>query len=139
MFSRDQELEHYRAKDGAYFPPFIRSFFASAPAFERAFPTISLAGAGIKLLEVRQLNPASENINEANLSWSEDGRYLAYEQVAGGQRKILLKNLVGDYSRELMILPKGSSNFLDGMVAKALHSYNAGLRWSSDSHRYAFM
>jgi Tol biopolymer transport system component len=37
------------------------------------------------------------------------------------------------------VIPKGQSAFLDGMVVKSARSYNAGLRWSHDSTRFAFM
>jgi Tol biopolymer transport system component len=77
--------------------------------------------------------------NEANLSWSADGVYLGYEVLLDGFRKIMLKDLAGNYSRELQVIPKGPNNFLDGMVVKSAQSYNAGLRWSRDSTRFAFM
>ena len=59
--------------------------------------------------------------------------------MTDGFRKIMLKNLDGDYVRELRVVPKASGAFLDGMVVKSAQSYNAGLRWSKDSTRFAFM
>src|SRR5690606_7998423 len=65
--------------------------------------------------------------------------YLGFEVIKDGMRRIMLKDLVGNYAKELRVIPKGQQNFLDGMVVRSAHSYNAGLRWSRDSTRYAFM
>ena len=73
------------------------------------------------------------------MSWSVDGAFLGFEVISGSDRKILVKDLVGRFSRELMVIPKGRHDFLDGLVTPSAHSYNAGLRWSRDSTRYAFM
>ncbi|MBM4250855.1 MAG: hypothetical protein FJ146_02690 [Deltaproteobacteria bacterium] len=132
-------LEGFVARDGDYFPRFIGEFFAGSRTFARVYPKLGDARQGVVLIEVKQLNAAENKFNEANLSWSADGVYLGYEILIDGFRKIMLKDLIGNYSRELQIIPKGSQDFLDGMVPRSVQSYNAGLRWSSDSTRFAFM
>lgn len=132
-------LTEFQAKDGQYFPPFIAKFFPNADRFSREYPTLAQARTDVSMIEIKQLNASDVKFNEANLSWSADGVYLGYEVLLDGFRKIMLKDLAGNFSRELQVIPKGPNNFLDGMVVKSAHSYNAGLRWSRDSTRFAFM
>lgn len=132
-------LEGFIARDGEYFPRFVAHFFAGSKTFARVYPKLGDARQGVVLIEVKQLNTAENKFNEANLSWSADGVYLGYEILVDGFRKIMLKDLIGNYSRELQVIPKGAQDFLDGMVPRSVQSYNAGLRWSSDSTRFAFM
>ncbi len=129
----------FKARDGKYFPEFVTKFFKGAEKFEQGYPSLDEARSGMRMVEVKQLNAGGGDSNESNLSWSADGAYLGFEIVTNFQRKILLKDLVGDYSRELMILPNNSANFLDGMIPRTIQSWNTGLRWSHDSSRYAFM
>jgi len=132
-------LEEFYAKDKSYFPDFIRKFFPGVSQFEVENPTLSQARTDVVMIEVRPLNGGKAKSNEANLSWSADGVYLGFELLEDGFRKIMLKDLAGNFARELKVLPRGPNNFLDGMVEKSAQSYNAGLRWSRDSTRYAFM
>lgn len=132
-------LTEFNAKDGQYFPAFIAKFFPNADRFAKEYPTLAQARADVAMIEIKQLNPSDVKFNEANLSWSADGVYLGYEVLLDGFRKIMLKDLAGNFSRELQVIPKGPNNFLDGMVVKSAQSYNAGLRWSRDSTRFAFM
>lgn len=132
-------LSEFAARDGQYFPPFILKFFSGAREFTKTRPTIAEARQDVLMIELKQLNQEQARTNEANLSWSADGVYLGFEVLTDGLRKIMLKNLEGNFVRELHVMPKGSNNFLDGMVIKSAHSYNAGLRWSKDSTRFAFM
>jgi hypothetical protein len=147
MFRSDQAsdpdagvpLVDFVAKDRDYFPPFVRKFFPGAAAYQQGFPTMEQARADLNMIEIKQLNDGDTKYNEANLSWSADGVYLGFEVLVDGFRKIMLKDLVGNYARELQLIPKGANSFLEGMVVRSAHSYNAGLRWSRDSTRYAFM
>jgi len=132
-------LVEFVAKDSSYFPPFVRKFFPGAESYQQAYPTMEQARADLNMIEIKQLNAEATKYNEANLSWSADGVYLGFEVLVDGFRKIMLKDLVGNYARELQMIPKGSNSFLEGMVVKSAHSYNAGLRWSRDSTRFAFM
>lgn len=132
-------LTEFNAKDGQYFPPFIAKFFPNADRFAKDYPTLAQARSDVTMIEIKQLNASDVKFNEANLSWSADGVYLGYEVLLDGFRKIMLKDLAGNFSRELQVIPKGTNNFLDGMVVKSAQSYNAGLRWSRDSTRFAFM
>ena len=132
-------LAEFQAKDGSYFPSFVMNFFPSAKDFLKQYPTIDQARQDLTLIEIKQLNSAETRFNEANLSWSADGVYLGFEVITDGFRKIMLKDLAGNYARDLQMIPKGQDNFLDGMVLKSAQSYNAGLRWSRDSTRFAFM
>jgi hypothetical protein len=132
-------LTEFAPKDGSYFPPFILKFFPGARRFVADRPTLAEARQDVAMIEIRQLSAENAKVNEANLSWSADGVYLGFEVVTDGLRKIMLKDLVGDYAKELQVIPKGSNTFLDGMVLKSAQSYNAGLRWSKDSTRFAFM
>jgi hypothetical protein len=132
-------LTEFYAKDRSYFPGFIRKFFPGVAKFEAENPALGQARADVVMIEVKPLNDGMVKTNEANLSWSADGVYLGFEQLEDGFRKIMLKDLDGNFARELKVIPKGPNNFLDGMVVKSAHSYNAGLRWSRDSTRYAFM
>ena len=132
-------LTEFVAKDRDYFPPFITKFFPGVATFVSSFRTLAHARSDITLIEVKQLNDGPATHNEANLSWSADGVYLGFEVVSDGHRKIMLKDLVGNFTRDLHMMSRGPNNFLDGLVAKSTHSYNAGLRWSRDSTRFAFM
>lgn len=132
-------LKRFQAKDGEYFPPFVEKFFPKTREFAKAHSTLEQASSDVVMIEVRPLNATGPSFNESNLSWSADGAYLGFEVLTDGFRKIMLKNLDGDYARELRIVPKVSGSFLDGMVVKSAQSYNAGLRWSKDSTRFAFM
>ncbi len=132
-------LTEFVAKDGEYFPPFVNKFFPTATDYVRKYPSLDEARSDLNLIEVKQLNPEEARFNEANLSWSADGVYLGFEVITDGFRKIMLKDLAGNYARDLQMVPKGRDDFLDGMVVKSAQSYNAGLRWSRDSTRFAFM
>lgn len=132
-------LNSFEATDGNFFPKFVGRFFPSSKLFATNYPSMAEARQGLKLIEIRQLNQGELKSNEANLSWSADGAYLGFEVISNGYRKIMLKDLVGDYAKDLQMIPKGKNNFLDGMVVRSAHSYNAGLRWSQDSTRFAFM
>jgi hypothetical protein len=136
---RGVALEQFAATNGRYFPTFVEKFFITTSSYYRDYPSLAEAQADLRLIEVKQLTDGKSPLNEANLSWSADGVYLGYEIIADRERKILLKDLVGNYSREVFVVPNGSTNFLEGLVAKTILSYNAGLRWSADSTRYAFM
>lgn len=136
---RGLPLKDFKAKNSAYFPQGILKFFRSANDFQRDYHTKRLARAGIKLIEVKQLNSKSSNNNEANLSWSADGYYLSYESNTFNNRQIMLKDLPEEYARTLAVLPKGRDTFLEGSISRELQSYNSGLSWSKDSTRFAFM
>jgi Tol biopolymer transport system component len=136
---RGVPLEQFSAINGRYFPPFIEKFFVSTSSYYTDYPSLAEAQADLRLIEVKQLTDGKTPLNEANLSWSADGVYLGYEIITDRERKILLKDLVGNYSREVFIVPNKTTNFLEGLVARSILSYNAGLRWSQDSTRYAFM
>lgn len=132
-------LKKFQARDGEYFPSFVEKFFPKTRDFTKSHPTLEKASQDLVMIEVRPLNVGGVSFNESNLSWSADGAYLGFEVLTEGFRKIMLKNLDGDYARELRIVPKSAGSFLDGMVIKSAQSYNAGLRWSKDSTRFAFM
>jgi len=137
--NRGVPLETFVAKDGRYFPKFIEKFFVGASSYYKDFPSLAQARNDLRMIEVKQLTDGKAPFNEANLSWSADGAYLGYEIITNKERKILLKDLVGDFSRDLFMVPKAKNTFLEGMVSRSIFSYNAGLRWSRDSTRYAFM
>ncbi len=132
-------LQTFSAENKKYFPDFIKTFFPLAKNFESDFPVLDHARSGLLLIDVKQLSKNDLLLNESNLSWSEDGVYLAYEIMTGAEKKILLKDLIGNFSKELLVLPQQKQNFLEGMVLSSSYSYNANLRWSKDSTRFAFM
>lgn len=132
----------FKAKDGAYFPPFIKRFFAGSAVFEQKYPRATDARRDVQMVEVKKLTPGNESINEANLSWSADGVYLGFELIGQENRRILLKDLMGDFARELMVLPPArTASFMEGVSNNwsSTMSYNAGLRWSRDSNQFAFV
>ena len=137
--SNEVPLTEFAAQDGNYFPPFVTRFFPAIDQFSADYPSVGQARSDLRLIAVKRLNAEVSTGNEANLSWSADGAYLGFEVVSEGFRRIMLKDLVGNYSKELQVLPKGSGDFLKGMVPRGTQSYNAGLRWSRDSTRFAFM
>lgn len=141
--SRDS-LVDFKADDGNYFPTFIKRFFPGSGYFEKHFSDLAKARQGVQMVEVRKLTASDDAMNEANLSWSSDGVYLGFEIIGSESRRILLKDLMGDFARELMVLPgsgSGPGNFLEGLSGggSSMMSYNAGLRWSRDSNRFAFV
>ncbi len=131
--------QEYLAADGKYFPDFIRNFFPASDLFSASYPTIPLAKENMLIIEVRRLQQAQSSHNEANLSWSADSQYLGYEVITNRERKILVKNLPGDYSKELAAIANKQTDFLYGMVPEAVRSYNAGLRWAADRSEFVFM
>lgn len=134
-----EPLTEFHAVDGAYFPPFILAFFDNAADSVRKQPSIAEARSGINLIQVKALNEDPLPRNEANLSWSADGVYLSFERVQGANRKILLTDMARHHERELAVIPRRKDDFLAGIVPRAIESYNAGLSWSRDSTRFAFM
>ena len=133
-------LSDFKAADYKYFPEFLKTFFPEAKDFERKSETLREAASDIKVIAVKKLNTAGGSHNEANLSWSADGVYLGYEVIDADKRQILVKDLAGNYSNVLLKLPKDQkASLLEGMTRKGIFSYNAGLRWSEDSTRFAFM
>lgn len=147
-FKRDQrdKLVDFKAIDGAYFPGFIKRFFPGAKTFERLYADLPAARQGVLMVEVRKLTDGNDSLNEANLSWSADGVYLGFEIIGVENRRILLKDLMGDFARELMVLPMSDrGSFIEGVAgnvsgnSSSMLSYNAGLRWSRDSNRFAFV
>ena len=131
--------EEFQAKDGAYFPKFISSFFSKSKSFERTYPTLGQARQGIRLIQVRQLVNDSQGKNESNLSWSKNGRYLSYENVNMGHRSIFIRELNGKSQQNLTVQKQRRSNFLEGLLSPNIHSYNSGLTWSKSEQQYAFM
>lgn len=132
-------LTEFHATDGAYFPSFVLEFFHEAQDFVKKQPSIAEARSGIRLIQVKPLNETPTPRNEANLSWSVDGVYLSFETIQGPNRKILLTDMTRRHERELAIVPRGKDDFLAGIVPRSVESYNAGLSWSRDSTRFAFM
>ena len=134
-----QTQERFAAKDGLYFPPFIQNFFAKSQHFQRLHPTIAQARRGLRLIEVKQLVKEDKFINESNLSWSENGRYLSYENVSLNKRSIYIRELSGKFQQNLSIQKRSRANFLEGLLSPQIHSYNSGLTWSKSEQQYAFM
>lgn len=132
-------LNDWVAKDGDYFPPFVVGVFASAKQFNQDLPRLADAQKELRLIEVKRLSSADNQWNESNLSWSVDGAYLGYEQIEAKDRKILVKDLRGNYTKFLHVVKHSDASFLDGLVNKTVQPYNADLRWANDSTRYAFM
>ena len=134
-----QKKETFIAGDGAYFPKFITSFFPRTQLFEKSYPTMAQARQGIKLIQVKKLVDNERFINESNLSWSENGRYLSYENTSLDKRSIFIRELSGEFQQSLTVQKKGRSNFLEGLLSSRIHSYNSGLTWSKSEQQYAFM
>ncbi len=134
-------LLDFRASDGNYFPESIKVFFEGNDYYAKHYPYLVDAKKGIRLVQVKQLNEelGKSSLNESNLSWSADGMYLSYETIGDRDRRIQVKNLAGDYTRDLFVVSKGSNSFLNGMVNRYVHSYNSGLSWSRGSTQFAFM
>ena len=125
-------LEDFTAQNGSYFPSFIKRYFPFARNFEKDHKVLSLAKDGVRLIQILPLTRQKSYQNETNLSWSADGVYLSYEIEGSRERKIMVKNLDGNYSKHLAMLPKTR---LSGLR----QSFNAALSWSKNSTRYAFM
>jgi Tol biopolymer transport system component len=132
-------LTPFDVSQGRYFPEFIEKFFPNAKSFYIDFPNFQAAQVGLQLVEVKRLTEGEHSYNEANLSWSADGVYLGYEIVKHDTREILVKDLVGNYSRQLSLMPRKDESALIGLLNSHLVSFNAGLRWSQDSTQFAFM
>lgn len=133
-------LREFTGRDRKYFPDFLEEYFEAARKFQNRFPTIESAATDVRVIQVKRLSEESApGFNESNLAWSADGVFLSYELVDGRHRKIQVKSLKGEYQRDLLVMPRARNDFLDGLVTQNVHSYNAGLSWSHDSTRYAFM
>lgn len=124
---------------GQYFPPFIVEQFPEAARFNAQYRQWDEAQHGMKVIAIRRLSTDNLPQNEANLSWSADGSALGFEIDTGLQKKILVRSLAKTWERELVVLPQTQDNFLSGLVNKNVESYNAGLSWSKDGKRFAFM
>ena len=128
------------AANGQYFPKSIHNTFKLAKDFERDHPTISLAQQGVRLIEVKQINPNHHlQQNESNLSWSADGTYLSYEVDDQYKKRIILGKISGTPIKELSIHPPSDKMLKDHFISLNDYPYNAGLSWSYDNTRYAFM
>ncbi len=126
-------------KRGAYFPEYVSRYFPRSRDFIKKHPKRKLARRGVKLIEVKMLNPLKSKFHEANLSWSKDGAYLSYEVLTEKSRKIYVKNLVGGFSKEIYVIPRKKSDDIFSELFEPPVSYNAYLRWGKDSKRFAFM
>lgn len=113
--------------------------FPNAKTFERDYPSVAMARDGVLLIEVKALSDQDTHVNESNLSWSEDGSLLGFEVSEGQQRKILVKDLSSGSSKEVRVAKNAHDTFLEGITRRSIYSYNAGLRWSKNGKRYAFM
>lgn len=129
----------FKARDGNYFPSYIANFFQKSIQFEKDHPSLLIAKKDILVIDVRPLTKDQLKVNESNLSWSSDGIHLAYEILDQKKRHIKVKNLLGDFSKDLAVVPDIKEDFLSDMISKEVISYNAGLSWSSHSDKYAFM
>lgn len=132
-------LQDFKSKNGSYFPVFVKKFFPSATIFEKEYSVIPIAKHNLKLIEVLPLTKNKNYQNEANLSWSADGVYLSYEIEEKNTRKIMVKNLIGDFSKTLALIPKDSGSFMRSLLRGNTKSFNSGLSWSQGSTKYAFM
>lgn len=132
-------LENFQAKNGQYFPEKVENFFTSTKLYYKDYPTLAEASSELRIIEVKKLVENKTNFNESNLSWSADGLYLGYEVTSNTKRNILLKDISGNFQETLFIMPKKKNSFLDGILEKSIQSYNASLKWSKDSTRFAFM
>ena len=133
-------LTEFQARDRDYFPLFLKKFFPKIYDFEHIHRDVVSASADIQIIQVKRLTEKAGRYNEANLSWSADGVYLGYEVIDASKRQILVKDLGDSYTKLLLKLSNsGENRFLEGMTKSSIHAYNAGLRWSKDSTRYAFM
>lgn len=132
-------LTSFSSRDGDYFPQFIKNVFKHAESYERDYQTRSLAAQDIRVIQIQKLVSENTRHNEANLSWSADGVYLSYEIEGHNKRSIRVKDLVGNYSKELAVIPAKKKAFFDQTFSREIQSFNAGLSWSKDSTRYAFM
>lgn len=126
-------LVEFTARDGRYFPPAIDRLFPAAAEFSRARPVLEQAKAGVVLIETVPLNLNASRANAGGLSFSDDGSFVGFEVMSGGRSRLVLKDVAGDFSREL--LPRGAS--LDELIKPSI-PYNFGLSWSRDGNRFAF-
>lgn len=127
------------AKDSQYFPFFILEYFKGAQYFTDKYPTISQAQNGLQLIEVKPLYNQNNAYNEANLAWSYDGYYLSYEINTPDYKKILIKNLKGNFEKEIKIQKNYKDNFLIGMLNTQFITYNSKLSWSPTDYYFVFM
>lgn len=127
-------------KKGDYFPSYIYSYFPSAKQFVAKFPDKKTASSSVRLIEVKKLDPFPKTYHESNLSWSENGSFLSYEILTKAHRKIMVKNLVGGYIREIFVTQRGDSKEdVFSELFEPATSYNSYLSWSSDERYFAFM
>ena len=129
----------FSAKNGKYFPSYLKKVFSKVDDFERDYASIAQASKGIKLIELKKLSTEKGNFNESNISWSNDSALLSYEVSDTKFRKIFLNNLVTNKKKEIFISEKSKHDFLEGFISKNIHSYNSGLSWSNNSSKFVFM
>lgn len=129
----------FTAEDGELFPKFIHDAFPKSKEFEKLVPNLATAKAGLRIIEIRRLNEKDEFFNESNLSWSMNGSYLSYEKIDIRNRQIQVQSLNGKFTKTLKMLPVNRAFNLNALSPNSLNSFNSGLSWSHDNHRYAFM
>ena len=78
----------FSAKNGKYFPAYLKKVFSKVQNFEDDYATIGLASKGIKLIELKKLSDNKGSFNESNISWSSDSSLLSYEVSDTKYRKI---------------------------------------------------
>lgn len=135
----NRSTAEFQPEDYKIFPEYFSNYFPGVKVFSKHYATVAEASKGLKLIEVKRLTLNDEPYNEANLAWSKDGVNLGYEIVTKTHRKIYLKDLKGNFSSEILLLPKSQSAHLDSLLKRRIHSFNGSLRWSGDNRHYAFM
>lgn len=125
--------------DGAYFPQYVYEYFPRIKTFRKLYPTLESAKEGIKLIDIKMLNNSSKKYHEANLSWTNDGSHLSYEILTPHHRKIMLKSLLGEYTKELLVMVRNDQNDIFTELFEPPSSYNSYLSWSGDGKFFTFM
>lgn len=105
-------------------------------------PAAAAPAEGIEPAFVRPLLPVETGRNDGNPVWSPSGQQLAVERARGDRKEILLVRPDGTLVETLYLRlsepgPAEQKLFLPGLLDET--SYNAGMAWSPNGQRLAFM
>ncbi len=92
-------------------------------------------------LYVRAFTPVAAGHNDSNPIWSPTGKLMAFERSVEDRREIIISRSDGSILQRIYHQQSTEDSDIDALFDDILEdaSYNAGIAWSPDENRLAFM